>query len=140
MKKQLLISLLIAFGALLCTSAFATELVYTPVNPSFGGSPLNGSWMLGQAQAQNRFTDSRGRGSRESKSFGQRLAEDVVRRVTNRTEREILDAIFNQDSSLGSADFGTYGGDMYTDEVTINIDVYQYGDGNSAMIDSPYSY
>ena len=29
----------------------ATELVYTPVNPSFGGNPLNGTWLLNNAQA-----------------------------------------------------------------------------------------
>ncbi|MFG3450837.1 MULTISPECIES: curli assembly protein CsgF [Pseudomonadaceae] len=40
-------------GLLLSFSATATELVYTPVNPSFGGSPLNGAWLLGNAQAQN---------------------------------------------------------------------------------------
>ena len=28
----------------------ATELVYTPVNPSFGGNPLNGTWLLNNAQ------------------------------------------------------------------------------------------
>jgi curli production assembly/transport component CsgF len=35
----------------------ATELVYTPVNPSFGGSPLNGSVLLSAAQAQNKTKD-----------------------------------------------------------------------------------
>ena len=36
-------------GLLLSAGANATELVYTPVNPSFGGSPLNGAWLLGNA-------------------------------------------------------------------------------------------
>lgn len=40
-------------GLLLSSGVGATELVYTPVNPSFGGSPLNGAWLLGNAQAQN---------------------------------------------------------------------------------------
>lgn len=35
----------------------AGELVYTPVNPSFGGSPLNGSVLLNAAQAQNKTKD-----------------------------------------------------------------------------------
>jgi curli production assembly/transport component CsgF len=35
----------------------ATELVYTPINPSFGGNPLNGTWLLNNAQAQNDFDD-----------------------------------------------------------------------------------
>jgi curli production assembly/transport component CsgF len=44
-------------GMLLSAGASATELVYTPVNPSFGGSPLNGAWLLGNAQAQNKKKD-----------------------------------------------------------------------------------
>lgn len=40
-------------GLFFSTGVSATELVYTPVNPSFGGSPLNGAWLLGNAQAQN---------------------------------------------------------------------------------------
>ncbi len=138
MKRLLWTLSFLAVGVLLSTASFATELVYSPVNPSFGGNPLNGSWMLGQAQAQNKFADSRGRYSREPKTALQRMTEDIIRRAASRTEREILDAIFDQDFSQSTADFGTYGSDLYTDEITINIDVYQYGDGNSAVIDSPY--
>ena len=32
----------------------ASELIYTPVNPSFGGNPANGSYLLSSAQAQNK--------------------------------------------------------------------------------------
>ena len=54
MKQHTYISLGTLFGSLLlCAAANATELVYTPINPSFGGSPLNGAWLLGNAQAQN---------------------------------------------------------------------------------------
>lgn len=38
-------------------SAPATELVYQPVNPSFGGNPLNGPVLLNSAQAQNKHKD-----------------------------------------------------------------------------------
>ena len=51
------------FGGLL-GSVSASELVYTPVNPVFGGNPLNGTWLLGNAQAQNdHSTPSPGLGS-----------------------------------------------------------------------------
>ncbi|MEO3997431.1 curli assembly protein CsgF [Mesorhizobium sp. CAU 1732] len=33
-------------------AASASELVYRPVNPSFGGDPLNGNWLLSQATSQ----------------------------------------------------------------------------------------
>ena len=34
-------------------SGQATELTYTPVNPNFGGSPLNGAFLLNEAAANN---------------------------------------------------------------------------------------
>lgn len=54
--QQKIIGILLA-GLLLSSAVTATELVYTPVNPSFGGSPLNGAWLLGNAQAQNDTKD-----------------------------------------------------------------------------------
>lgn len=41
--------------AVLAAGAFgaqASELVYRPINPSLGGDPLNGNWLLSQATAQ----------------------------------------------------------------------------------------
>jgi curli production assembly/transport component CsgF len=35
--------------------ALASQLTYTPVDPSFGGNPLNGSFLLQSAQTQKRF-------------------------------------------------------------------------------------
>jgi curli production assembly/transport component CsgF len=43
-----------AGAALFCAaSANASELVYTPVNPTFGGSPFNGAYLLSVAQSNN---------------------------------------------------------------------------------------
>ncbi|WP_136419737.1 curli assembly protein CsgF [Herbaspirillum sp. ST 5-3] len=39
---------------LTASNAPATELVYVPVNPSFGGNPLNAPGLLGAAQATNK--------------------------------------------------------------------------------------
>lgn len=36
---------------------FAQQLVYTPVNPAFGGDPFNYTWLLNSANAQNPFED-----------------------------------------------------------------------------------
>lgn len=56
MKTLLPLAPTLLAGALLAP-AQATELVYTPVNPSFGGSPLNGQWLLNSAQITNKHTD-----------------------------------------------------------------------------------
>jgi len=46
---------LVAFAAAagVAASAQAAPLVYQPVNPNFGGSPLNGGFLLSQAAANN---------------------------------------------------------------------------------------
>lgn len=46
-------TLWVSFGA-----AHAGDLVYTPINPSFGGSPLNSSHLLAIAGAQREATAS----------------------------------------------------------------------------------
>jgi curli production assembly/transport component CsgF len=50
--------------ALICSVSLtmpvsASPLNYQPVNPSFGGSPLNGNWLQSQATAQNIFVRKR---------------------------------------------------------------------------------
>lgn len=44
----------IAFGS---THAVATQLIYEPVNPNFGGNPLNGNFLLQNAQSQDSNQD-----------------------------------------------------------------------------------
>ena len=38
------------------TQAQAGNLIYQPINPSFGGDPFVGSYLLGKAQAQDTTT------------------------------------------------------------------------------------
>ncbi|HLV16833.1 MAG TPA: curli assembly protein CsgF [Pseudomonas sp.] len=37
--------------------AYAGELIYRPINPSFGGDPLAGNYLLNKAQSQDTTTD-----------------------------------------------------------------------------------
>jgi curli production assembly/transport component CsgF len=57
-------SLYFACGILLWSgAACATELVYVPVNPNFGGSPSNGPGLLAVASASNKHGAQSGLGS-----------------------------------------------------------------------------
>jgi curli production assembly/transport component CsgF len=51
-KKYCVIAVIVAFGMGASAPAFASEMVYHPVSPTFGGNPLNGSFLLSTAQAQ----------------------------------------------------------------------------------------
>lgn len=74
-----------AFGAALAAagaaSALATELVYVPLNPAFGGNPMNGPGMLATAQAQNKHKDPAALNSSLSKTPLQQFSDMLERSV-----------------------------------------------------------
>ena len=67
--------------------ALATELVYTPVNPSFGGNPLNGSYLLNNAQAQNNQKDPAA--VEEEKSDLEQFADSLRQRILSTISQRI---------------------------------------------------
>lgn len=90
---------LLTGAILMCaTSVQATELIYTPVNPSFGGSALNGSFLLNKAQAQN--DNARG----NDKDFVTRFKESLERNIINTITRGVADG----DITDGTYDTGDF--------------------------------
>jgi len=58
MYKKMLAAISVASCMLVSTANIsAGELIYRPINPSFGGDPLNGSYLLNKAQAQDNNKD-----------------------------------------------------------------------------------
>jgi hypothetical protein len=97
MPRSRLFGGLAAIAALLAAGAAgASELVYRPVNPNFGGNPLNGGFLLGTAQAQN-SQDSRGSGFRRPTALEQ-FTETLQRRLLGDVARNISDLIFGPDA------------------------------------------
>ncbi|MFA5082863.1 MAG: curli assembly protein CsgF [Hydrogenophilaceae bacterium] len=90
MKRQLAIFLGLALGTL-CGAAAATEIIYTPVNPSFGGSPLNGSWLLNSALAQQDEADSGQTPTSALELFNQSLQRSILSRISSAVSSGIVD-------------------------------------------------
>lgn len=88
MKCKLAAIGLLAISSL---SLGATELVYTPINPSFGGSPLNGNFLLNKANSQNSHS-----APVSERNYADRLQESLERAYINRVVREITDLAFNE--------------------------------------------
>lgn len=103
MKRLLTLSILAATIAY-ASSAGATQLVYEPINPSFGGNPMNGSFLLQKAQSQNAH-----RPESNQRSFVQRFQEQLERNIINSLTRRIAD---------GDLVEGVYDTGEYTVEVT----------------------
>ncbi|MDE1164596.1 MAG: curli assembly protein CsgF [Pseudomonas sp.] len=79
----------------------ATELVYTPVNPSFGGNPLNGTWLLNNAQSQNDYDDP---DLKKSSATGTTALERFTSQLQARLLNQVLDNISTGNSGSLSTD------------------------------------
>ena len=91
--------LLAVAASLLAQSAAATELVYQPINPSFGGNPLYGQYMLNSALATNKHKDPdldiNGSGLEEKsplQSFNDSLERAILSRLATAASSKIIGA------------------------------------------------
>jgi curli production assembly/transport component CsgF len=86
-------------------SVFAGNIVYTPVNPAFGGSPLNGSWLMSEAQAQNQFTQSKSSAAAlGQQTNGQKFASQLTSQLYSSLANQITQALFGANAQTS----GTY--------------------------------
>ena len=81
----------------LSPAAQAGELIYRPLNPSFGGDPFVGSYLLGKAQAQDTNTDPNARRSQPISST-QRLLQSLESRLIS----QLIADVSSGDVSSGS--------------------------------------
>ena len=84
-------------------SVSATQLIYTPVNPNFGGSYLNGSYLLANASAQNDHKTSSGY-----------TPPTALERMANSLESRLMSQLFNDAANGGE-------GYLKTTDFEINV-------------------
>lgn len=86
------------------TAANGQDMVYTPVNPSFGGSPLNSNHLLGIAGAQKPEKPS---AARKEQSESEMFLKQLQNRLLSALAGQVTDAIFGDDpQSSGVVSFG----------------------------------
>ena len=114
---------------LVAVNAAATEIVYQPINPSFGGNPMNGSFLLQKAQSQNAHS-----APDADRSFVDRFREALERNIINSLSRRIAD---------GEIVEGLYDTGEYTVEVvgqpdgSVVVYITHNGSGEQTVITMP---
>lgn len=98
--------------------ASGSELVYKPMNPSFGGSPLNGSFLLGKAQGQNKH-----KAPQSTKSFEEKVANAIERATISDIVRKYKDTVLGESADINNAEDSTFiSGDYQIDILSSNSD------------------
>ena len=101
-------------------SASAQQLVYTPVNPAFGGNPFNSTQLEADANAQNPYKTGSTQNLTQSQLFAQQLQSELLAGLAN----QVAQAIFGPNSQP-SGTF-SFGGETVTfvrslGEITVTI-------------------
>ena len=111
----------LALAAAFVTSAKAQQLTYTPINPAFGGNPLNSSQLEADAAAQNQYKpQSSSANLSQSQLFAQELQSQLLASLAN----QVSEAIFGPNAAT-SGTF-SFGGETVTftrdlTEITVTI-------------------
>ncbi|MCI0753506.1 curli assembly protein CsgF [Teichococcus vastitatis] len=127
--------------------AGARDLVYAPVNPTFGGNPLNGSYLLGAASANNyRYTESpeskRERRQQQALTGGTDPAAQFERQITASLLSQIASTVGQQILGENARDSGTFsvgGTNVQFNRIggQINIDITEASTGGRTNIQIP---
>lgn len=112
---------IVALSCPMASTAMAQDIVYQPVNPSFGGNPFNSNHLLGVANAQNDYRDPR---STSNSSQADIFARQLQSRLLSALSSQIIDAIFGENpQESGTISFGGQTINFFRslDSVTITI-------------------
>ena len=106
------------FAMAMTNAASATEMVYTPINPSFGGNPNNGVVLLNNASATNKHKDPS-----SSLTSNSLLQKTPLQTFNDNLERAILGQLASSASQklLGGTGGGLTPGTVETGNFTIRI-------------------
>ncbi len=131
MKKLLL--LLLFFSAF---NMNAQDLVYTPINPAFGGDTFNYQWLLSSAQAQNQFKDPDNGLDQLSELdlFKQSINSQLYSKITNQL---FTDQFGEGDLQEGRYTFGNLAVDIYPSEEGLVIKILDTKTGEQTQIIIP---
>lgn len=79
----------------LCASPVAADLIYRPINPSFGGDPFNSSHLQGLAATQNQFKEDT---KRKEQTSSERFLNMLESRLYSALATQVADAIFGENA------------------------------------------
>ena len=137
-KNTLRVFFLLTFF-ILSGNSFSQQLVYNPINPSFGGSPLNGNWMLSQAQAQNGFTSEESFDSRFDRDPLADFKESLNRQILGELSRNLITSMFGESGlEEGRYTIGDYIIDITQGTAGITIIIFDLTTGDETTIIIPY--
>ena len=131
-----LIPCLIIF--LFITTATADQLVWVPINPSFGGSPFNAAWLMQQAEAQ-KPEEKRITTWYEERGLLEDFTESMNRQILSRLSSRLIQMAFGEmELEPGHYEIGDFVIDISSTDTGISVIITDPITGGKTTIEIPY--
>jgi curli production assembly/transport component CsgF len=122
-------------------NANAQSFVYRPINPSFGGSSYNYSWLLSSAEVQNTYKKSSPTSTGATKSTPSSLdtfSDNINKQILSKLSSQFLKNQFGEESlKEGTYQYGDLRLDVTNGKDGINIRIID-NKGGETVITIPY--
>lgn len=119
--------------------SLATELVWTPINPSFGGSSFNASWLMQQASDQNTFTAPVSEETRFTRNPLEDFQQSLQRQILSRIASQITRNVFGeQPLEPGTFQIGTFNIEVSEGTDGVHIEIFDTATGGQTNVVVPY--
>ncbi len=136
-KKVLLLFTLMLF--LFVSTSTADQLVWVPINPSFGGSSFNASWLMQQAEAQNKLGDTGYSGYSYERDPLKDFSESLNRQILSRLSSRLIQSAFGESElEPGHYEIGDYIIDIGSTDQGIKIIIQDPNTGSETKMEIPF--
>jgi curli production assembly/transport component CsgF len=134
--KFCLLSLALVLGG--TGELFPQQLVYQPINPSFGGNPLNGNWLLSSAQLQDNTTDPSL--TEQAQDPFADFQNNLNRSILSQLSRNLTNQIFGESGEIqeGLFQLGDFSIEVIEALDGVQITIFDLLTGNETVILVPF--
>lgn len=125
---------------ILGTCLSASPIVFSFINPSFGGHPSNAGWLMQSAlSTQKRYVEAPEPWTASSADALKEFEKSLNRQILSTLARKIVGSAFGEDGlGEGEYEMGNYSIDISYDLDGISVTVEDTINGNSVNIKTPY--
>jgi curli production assembly/transport component CsgF len=138
MQRKLYVGTALAAGiccAISAQPARASDLVYTPINPSFGGNPFNSAHLLGIANSINKYKDP---SAVDSSNPANQFLRTIQSRLLSAVATQVTDLIFGENAQdSGVIRFGDQEISFVRGIDSVTLTITNFADGSVTEIVVP---
>lgn len=120
-------------------TALADQLVWVPINPSFGGSSFNADWLMAQAEAQKPEEESVYQTYTSETDALQDFSESLNRQILSRLSSRLIQSAFGEtELEAGHYEIGDFIIDIEQINTGIRVIITDPMTGQDTTIEIPY--